>query len=139
MDFGDGIADNFLFMEEDYVVAPTVYSSIIGGLNAMEQFPNEVEGGFLGVGLVPKAPQHPTVFDPSAYNIAPFSTGPMTMSRDSLRKLKESALDYCLIDDYNWDWSLVNTISSGKLPSALLFPGKPQAVHIGVEGTYVQL
>jgi hypothetical protein len=32
------VVENFLFMEHDYIVAPTVHSTIVQGLNAMKQF-----------------------------------------------------------------------------------------------------
>lgn len=134
MDFGDGVVDNFLFMEEDYVVAPTVYSTIIGGLNAMDQFSNLTSSGFLGVGLVAGKMQKVSRFRTSSFNAAAFTTGPMTLSRDVFLKLQASPSDYCLVDEYNWDWSIVHTAYLGHLPHTMIFPGKQQAMHIGVEG-----
>jgi hypothetical protein len=123
----DQTVDNFLFMEEDYVVAPTVYSTVIKGLNAIDQFESETNGGFFGVGLEGKK-----VVD--YFYVAPFTSGPMTMSRQVFAKLQTTAEDYCTVDDYNWDWSLVQTAYAGHLPHTMLVSGRPQVRHIGATG-----
>ena len=52
-DFISKNIDTFLFLEEDYIVAPTVYQALVGGLNAMNEFEKETRRGFLGLSLDP--------------------------------------------------------------------------------------
>lgn len=141
LDFGDdedddSVVDHFLFTEEDYLVSPTVYATIIRGLNAIDQFETEfTEGaGFLGVALTATTAQKPRLFHGESFNIAPFTSGPMTLSRRVFERFRNhAAAEYCQYDDYNWDWSMVHLTNSGLLPHCALFPGKPQAQHIGLE------
>jgi hypothetical protein len=51
MDFSGMVVNDFMFLEEDYVVAPTVYLTVLNGLNAIIQLEDDSDGGFLGVGL----------------------------------------------------------------------------------------
>jgi hypothetical protein len=53
MKFDSLEVDNFFFLEEDYVVAPTFYSTIASGLNVMESLEKKLDGGFFGIALDP--------------------------------------------------------------------------------------
>jgi hypothetical protein len=53
MKFDSLEVDNFLFLEEDYIVAPTVYSTIASGLNVMESLEKKLDDGFFGIALDP--------------------------------------------------------------------------------------
>lgn len=130
MHFGNQVIENFMFLEEDYLVAPTVYSTILQGLNAIKQFEHKTDERFFGVGLDVGVRQR--AFD--YFSLEPFTTGPMTMSRSVFTQLQEHAADYCRIDDYNWDWSMVQAASMGRIPHTLLVPGRPQVRHIGAIG-----
>jgi hypothetical protein len=70
----------------------------------------------------------------NAFFVRPFRTDPMTMSRSVFKQLLNHAADYCLFDDYNWDWSIVHTVSLKDLPRTLLLPSRKQAKLIGADG-----
>lgn len=53
MKFDSLQVDNFLLLEEDYIVAPTVYSTIASGLNVMAAREKELDDGFFGIALDP--------------------------------------------------------------------------------------
>lgn len=141
-DFIEKNTDTFLFLEEDYVVGPTIYQAIVNGLNAMDEFAGETRGGFLGLSL-----------DPTSGNLKPgvkgtkivmdywkslqFVSGPMTLHRNTFTKIKEYAAFYCGIDgfdEYNWDWSFVHMQTKWLIPHTVLSPGIPLVRHIGIEG-----
>ena len=129
--------DTFLFLEEDYVVAPTIYRAIINGQNMMNKFENNTIGGFFGVVLDPThGNEFPvkTTIDPQAWYAAAFRSGPMTLSIPMYQRIKTHATEYCRFDDYNWDWSLVHLQSQKCLPHTVLMPSRPLAKHIGVSG-----
>jgi hypothetical protein len=134
-DFTDPAVDTFLFLEEDYIVAPTIYSAVIAGLNVMEDMDKEISGGFFGLGMDPSMAN--TAFEPyykkATWYVEAFKSGPMTMNRDMFKKLQQHAKEYCTFDDYNWDWSIVHLQRKKLLPRALLMPSKVLAKHIGVK------
>jgi hypothetical protein len=67
-----------------------------------------------------------------------FRSGPMTMSRVVYDKFREHAKEFCHVDDYNWDWSIVNLQGLGLLPHTMLFPSRTQVRHIGTtEGMHI--
>jgi hypothetical protein len=131
------LVDTFMFLEEDYIVAATIYSAIINGLKVMKQYEHTTNGGFFGL-----------VFDPthgstrseklwlseSSWIAESFRSGPMTMNRAVFKKFKENAVHYCRFDDYNWDWSLVHMQGAGHLPHTILNPSRMLVKHIGVIG-----
>ena len=157
----DETVHNFLFIEEDYVLAPTAYSTIVNGLNAIDQF--EKEDDFVGVGLdctEAGSSAEPFWIDDDAFFADIFRSGPMTMNRAVYRELRDHADDYCNFDDYNWDWSLVhtyvrkclalclllptntcpavwyynvNSAENGHIPNTILLPSRSQAKHIGLK------
>jgi len=95
--------DTFLFLEEDYLVAPTIYQALAGGLNAMHEYEGETSGGFLGVGLTStrKVPRG----DPDAWYGVAFTSGPMTLDRSTFAKIRLHAPEFCGrdgFDEYNW-------------------------------------
>ena len=124
--------DGFLFLEEDYIVAPTIYQTIQKGFTYIDTKHRREE--FFGL-----------TFDPTdgyAYKIEPsadwierkFVTGPMALRRDIFAKIKSHARDFCEWDDYNWDWSIVHLMAMKYLPFKILVPGTLQSAHIGLEG-----
>ena len=135
------LVDTFMFLEEDYVVGPTIYSALIEGLKLTQQYESKSDGGFLGVGLDPT--HGGSKFEPSTKSdewfVEAFHSGPMTLNRNVYQKLRDHASEYCRFDDYNWDWSLVHVQSLGHLPHTLLLPGRSLAKHIGVaEGMHTK-
>ena len=104
MDFGTATADNFLFMEEDYVVAPTVYSAICSGLDLMEKSPKRPNSGFFGLVLdTSDGFTKPYDLEGGEFWLARrFVTGPMVMPRTMFEKIRSNRDEYCNFDDYNW-------------------------------------
>jgi hypothetical protein len=90
-------AHGFFFMEEDYVVAPTVYETIQNGLEYIQDKPK-----YFGLTLDPtdgfsfKAPPHRGWIEKR------FVTGPMVLMRGMFEKIKVNAKAYCEFDEYNW-------------------------------------
>jgi len=127
-------ADGFLFTEEDYVVAPTIYETIQTGFSYIDEGRQEKYFGL--------------AFDPTegyTYNVnknvldrgwkeTAFVTGPMAIRRDMFAKIKSHAKDYCTWDDYNWDWTIVHLMGINAVPYQILVPAKLQVAHIGLEG-----
>ena len=122
----------FLFLEEDYIVAPTVYETMDKAFTYIDS--SGLRDQFFGVTLDPS--------DAYAYHVPfnadwlerSFVTGPMAIRRDIFAKIKEHAKDFCEWDDYNWDWSIVHLMSLDIIPFKVLSPGTLQAAHIGLEG-----
>lgn len=87
----------FFFMEEDYVVAPTIYETIQNGLEYIRDKPH-----YFGLTLDPtegfsfKTPAHRGWIEKR------FVTGPMVMLRHTYDKIKQNAKSYCDFDEYNW-------------------------------------
>jgi len=127
-----GMVDGFLFLEEDYIVAPTIYETIQKGFNYIDSKGRRDD--FFGLTLDPS--------DGYAYKIPlnvdwierQFVTGPMAIRRDIYAKLQSHAKDFCEWDDYNWDWSIVHLMAKEYLPFKILVPGVLQVAHIGLEG-----
>jgi len=104
LDLGPVRADHFLFMEEDYVVAPTVYSSILSGLHLMDAAPQKPAAGFFGL-VLDTSDGFTKKYDNNAreaWLAKLFITGPMVMPRVMFDRLRENAAEYCHFDDYNW-------------------------------------
>jgi alpha-1,6-mannosyl-glycoprotein beta-1,2-N-acetylglucosaminyltransferase len=133
---GSSDVEHFFFLEEDYVVAPTVYTTIASGLNVMQRYGNEIKGGFFG--LVLDATEAGNQIEPDwlendTWIVDVFRTGPMTMSRSIFSTLKDHATEYCKFDDYNWDWSFVYLQGKRMLPHSVLVPSRSQVRHIGID------
>ena len=140
----DGLpnVDHFFFLEEDYVVAPNVYETIVTGLGMFDkvQLPpseNSVNNSLFGLLLDPTnghskmAPD----FKKDGFFLTEFVTGPMVLSKSSLDRIIQNANKYCEFDDYNWDWSIVHLMSDiDDFPRICLVPTRPQVKHIGAEG-----
>jgi len=136
LDLGNTQADNFLFLEEDYVVAPTIYSAIDTGLNLLENYPRQPQNGFFGL-VLDTTDGFTAQFNPNApefWFARRFVTGPMVLTRAMYEKIKQHAKDYCKFDDYNWDWSFVHLQGLEIIPHTALIPSRPQVLHIGFEG-----
>ena len=104
LDLGPLQAESFLFMEEDYVVAPTVYSAIQSGLNLFDNAPQRPEAGFFGL-VLDTSDGFTKAYDPNAREVwlpRRFVTGPMVLPRTVYEKLRDNAQEYCTFDDYNW-------------------------------------
>lgn len=127
-------ADAFLFLEEDYIVAPTVYETVQNGFNYIDE--SDRQNDFFGVTLDPTEGYGKVVPRAAAgkWIEKQFVTGPMAIRRDMFAKIKANARDYCTFDDYNWDWSVVHLMVKRALPYKVLVPSKLQAAHIGMEG-----
>jgi alpha-1,6-mannosyl-glycoprotein beta-1,2-N-acetylglucosaminyltransferase len=126
--------NNFFFLEEDYIVAPTVYSTIVSGLNVMETHEKKLEGGFFGLALDPTEADNqyePDWIDDDTWYADIFRSGPMTMRRSVFDTFRAHAKDFCTFDEYNWDWSIVAMQGKGLLPHTMLFPSRSQVKHIG--------
>ena len=94
-------AEAFLFLEEDYIVAPTIYETIHNGLALLKKQP---AGQFFGMTLDPTdgyTAGVPSLKEPMFLHRC-FVTGPMVMSRDVYNKIARNAQEYCTFDDYNW-------------------------------------
>mmetsp|Transcript_56671 Transcript_56671/g.137745 ORF Transcript_56671/g.137745 Transcript_56671/m.137745 type:complete len:211 (-) Transcript_56671:2297-2929(-) len=131
-------ADGFLFLEEDYLVAPTVYETIQNGFEYIDQPGKDRQNRYFGVTLDPTegyAFRVPYVAKEDWIE-KKFVTGPMAIRRDMYGRIKKHSKDYCTWDDYNWDWSVVHLMSAKikALPFRVLVPGTQQVAHIGVEG-----
>jgi N-acetylglucosaminyltransferase II (MGAT2) len=142
MDVGPNLAvDTFLFMEEDYLVAPTVYQAIVAGSNILDSVGSEAQGGFLGLGLDPTNADKKTepFWLEDTWHAEVFATGPMTLNRSVFAQLKAHADAYCTVDEYNWDWSLVHLGGMGYMPHTVLVPARVLAKHIGTsEGMHTE-
>jgi hypothetical protein len=109
-------ADGFFFMEEDYVVAPTIYETIENGLDYIQD-----KSTYFGLTLDPtdgfsfKAPPHRGWIEKR------FVTGPMVLMRDMFQKIKENAKAYCEFDEYNWYVNVA--VSVGFVFGMMLFDG----------------
>ena len=94
-----GKVEHFMFMEEDYLVAPTIYSTIVQGLNAMEQYDTEFLG--LGFDLKPGGQRRnirgANVMD--MFHMSSFVTGPMTLSRQIYKRFVAGMQEFCTFDD----------------------------------------
>jgi alpha-1,6-mannosyl-glycoprotein beta-1,2-N-acetylglucosaminyltransferase len=126
--------DTFFFTEEDYLLSPKIYDSIIAGLNAIDKYETNTDknNGFFGL-----------VFEPKSMNYrrndywyaGAFVSGPMTMNRHIFSKLQNNADKYCRFDDYNWDWSIVTIMNSEHvMPYIVLMPSQHLVKHIGIHG-----
>jgi hypothetical protein len=127
-------ADGFIFLEEDYKVAPTVYETISNGFTFIDK--SNMRDHYFGITLDPTegyAYKLPFMRGHS-WMEKRFVTGPMVMRRDMFGIIKAHAQEYCTYDDYNWDWSIVRLMQLHYLPHHILVPGKIQAAHIGLEG-----
>ena len=96
--------DHFLFLEEDYIVAPTIFQAVVNGLNAMHQFNGDLNADFLGVGLT-SARKNPLGAHRDSWFLQTFTTGPMTLDRSTFAKIQEHADAFCGLDgfdEYNW-------------------------------------
>eukprot|EP00934_Nitzschia_sp_Nitz4_P006045 Nitzschia sp. Nitz4//scaffold24_size164493//109468//113379//NITZ4_002339-RA/size164493-snap-gene-0.16-mRNA-1//-1//CDS//3329544147//6035//frame0 len=125
-------SDGFLFLEEDYVVAPNVYETIQTALTYID-LPT-TKTSYFGVTLDLTEGFAFEVKQLSQWGEKRFVTGPMVIRRDMFKKIQENAKEYCTFDEYNWDWSLVHLMGNELLPHLVLVPMTVQAAHIGVEG-----
>jgi hypothetical protein len=98
-------ADSFLFLEEDYIVAPTIYSSIESGMNLFHR--PDLKGNYFGITLDPTEGQsggseNDVRSSIDGWTDKIFQTGPMILDRTMYGTIKKNAQEYCTFDDYNW-------------------------------------
>lgn len=135
-----GRANNFVFLEEDYILGPSIYEAVRTGLEILEEAEKYAPGGLLGLELDPTfagARKEQKALGEKWYFIE-WTTGPMTLSRNVFERIKQSADIFCSFDDYNWDWSLVKMAREGKIPYTVLGPARMLAKHIGVDGMHTE-
>jgi hypothetical protein len=93
--------NGFLFMEEDYIVAPTIYETIQTGFSFIDR--NSQSENYFGLtfditdGFSYKAPGQK-----NGWTEKRFVTGPMAFRRDMYDKIKKNAHEFCEFDEYNW-------------------------------------
>lgn len=127
-------ADGFLFLEEDYKVAPTIYETIQNGFSYIDE--GKYQEKYFGITLDPTEgySYNLTHLQGRSWREKRFVTGPMAIRRDMYAKMKANAKVYCTWDDYNWDWSIVRMMQVHELPFQILVPKVLQVAHIGLEG-----
>jgi len=130
--------EGFLFLEEDYIVAPTIYETIQKGFSYIDTKHRQEE--FFGLTFDPSIGYAYTIPKQqgvgvleAGWLVAKFITGPVAIRRDVFAKIKTHGKEYCTWDDYNWDWSLVHLMAKKELPFKVLSPGVLQVAHIGLE------
>lgn len=104
LDLGSVRAESFLFMEEDYVVAPTVYSAIQSGLDLIENGEDQPANGYFGL-VLDTSDGFTKPYDDRArevWTVRKFVTGPMVLLRSMFDRIRDNAHEYCTFDDYNW-------------------------------------
>jgi hypothetical protein len=128
---------NFLFMEEDYIVAPNFYESIVQGLNFLETAePPNGEAGMFGLVLDPTDgnAKPGRSYSTAGFYMTTFTTNPMVLSGTTISNIIKNGKEYCEFDDYNWDWTLVNLQARGKLPRLCLTTSNQMVKHVGTDG-----
>ena len=134
--------DTFFFLEEDYLVSKTIYTSLCVGLNVMLETEKDTMNGYFGLAINSSNAIIPTdLLPPSGpfqWTVLPFRSGPMTMNRNAFALLKNRSNEYCThYDEYNWDWTFYHLMHDGLLPSSVLVPWRvPLVEHIGVVGMH---
>jgi len=124
--------DGFLFMEEDYIVAPTIYQTIQKGFDYIDT--NKLRDEFFGLTLDPTNGYAQDTIPAADWIVTYFLTGPMAFRREMFAKIKAHPQDFCNWDEYNWDWSIVHMMIINDLPQKVLVPGTLQVAHIGLVG-----
>jgi hypothetical protein len=133
---------HFFFTEEDYIVGPNVYESIVRGVGFLDQveLPKDdvaINTTAFGLLLDPtngNSRPVPSHLEPGFY-LTPFVTGPMVLSKTVIGEIISAAKSYCEFDDYNWDWSLVHLQTTIRgFPRICLVPSRPLVKHIGISG-----
>jgi hypothetical protein len=126
----------FAFFEEDYVVSPTIYETVVSGLRLHDELSGEKGEAqqYFGIVLEGREPERKNASP--GWQVKEFRSGPVVLTRKMFRALSEKATAkvYCTFDEYNWDWSIVHLMKEGLLPSRVLYPSIPQVMHIGIDG-----
>lgn len=131
--FGQGV-DAFAFFEEDYLVSTTIYETVVSGLRLYDELSLEDEEGKGYFGVVLEGRMFNGERKQEGWDVRSFRSGPFILKRHMYLTFLRNAGEYCTYDDYNWDWSIVHLMSSGALPSRVLYPSTPQVMHIGIDG-----
>jgi alpha-1,6-mannosyl-glycoprotein beta-1,2-N-acetylglucosaminyltransferase len=120
--------DAFAFFEEDYIVSPTIYESVVSGLTLLKTLSHQNDSFF---GIVMEGSVFNNNYATEGWHVKNFISGPMALTRRTFESLVDNARDFCTYDDYNWDWSIVHLMNKGLLPSRVLYPTIPQTMHVG--------
>jgi len=133
MDFGKKLSvDSIFFMEEDYVVSPTIYSTVTQGIHLSSN-----KKDYFGIILdITDGGVHRERGGEDWHEIT-FRTGPMAIGRKSWQKVVDASDEFCNYDEYNWDWSVVHLMNKRLVPYKVLAPSIAQVRHIGVDGMHV--
>ena len=92
-------ADGFMFLEEDYIVAETIYETIQTGLTHIDG----KEDTYFGLTFdITEGYTYSSNGHQDEWFEKRFITGPMAIRRSMFQKIKQNAKEYCTFDDYNW-------------------------------------
>ncbi|XP_070541008.1 alpha-1,6-mannosyl-glycoprotein 2-beta-N-acetylglucosaminyltransferase-like [Ptychodera flava] len=126
-----------LLLEEDHYVIPDFLSM----LSSMYNFKKNTcpECDILTLGLYDKGVHYSdrsNKVDALIWHSSKHNMG-MAMDRNSFNKLQGCAKEFCVFDDYNWDWTLQH-ISKHCMSSSLmaLVSKSPRVFHIGECGIH---
>lgn len=131
MNFPGQSVDAIAFFEEDYVVSPSIYETVVSGLHLYNALPQKKNESYFGIVLEGRVFKSDDVIE--GWHVKKFSSGPMVLTRPMYKSLVINADTFCTYDDYNWDWSIVHLMNKGLIPSLVLFPSIPQVMHIGID------
>mmetsp|Transcript_83 Transcript_83/g.95 ORF Transcript_83/g.95 Transcript_83/m.95 type:complete len:1276 (+) Transcript_83:55-3882(+) len=143
MDFDiEESVESIFFIEEDYVVSPTIYSTIMQGLSLAVN-----DSKYFGIifdrtnsGTDKAKVPHVRAGEQDWHEMY-FKTGPFAIGRKTWQKVINARDVFCERDEYNWDWTLVYLMSQEvkedlRLPYLVLVPSVIQVTHIGTEGMH---
>lgn len=92
----------FFFMEEDYLVAPTIYSAITSGLSVIRTHPLSQSFFGLALDITDGHTKHVRSSPHDSWVVSSFITGPMVLTSRVMEQIRQRAKDYCTFDEYNW-------------------------------------
>ena len=91
-------AHGFLFLEEDYIIAETIYETIQTGMNYIDG----KEDTYFGLTFDITEGYTNSGMHQDEWYQKRFHTGPMAIRRSMFQRIKQNAKEYCTFDDYNW-------------------------------------
>eukprot|EP00550_Attheya_septentrionalis_P003131 CAMPEP_0198284618 /NCGR_PEP_ID=MMETSP1449-20131203/4074_1 /TAXON_ID=420275 /ORGANISM="Attheya septentrionalis, Strain CCMP2084" /LENGTH=529 /DNA_ID=CAMNT_0043981779 /DNA_START=184 /DNA_END=1773 /DNA_ORIENTATION=- len=148
------VVDTMFFMEEDYVVSPNIYETLLDGLDMMEQTAaSDIETQAATAKAVKSTTLKdyfglcPDVTDFAVSDRPPkelgegwvwksFRTGPMVLWRHAWEAVVSNRHIYCTLDEYNWDWTILQMQTLNKVPKLVASPSRPQVFHFGASGMH---
>ena len=133
--------ERVLLLEEDYALLPDI-------LNTLELL-SKNKHDFVSLGNyvnnlnltahLTKFPNSSFTFDHSYFSSSENNMG-LTFSSDFIQKILSFGVDFCLYDDYNWDFSLMHLSTEiSKPPWLVVSPLLSRVQHLGVKtcGTHI--